>query len=110
MSILQASRFTWDDRTKWRNTLHNVGCQSARTTVIVGKAISQVSQVADTAQKLLLNNTEQSEVRQCWLYCLTCTKASKMAANCTHFSDIHSATRDDTFAADVPCCSSSSSR
>lgn len=58
--------------------------------------------MADTAHKLLLDNTEQSEAplaRQFWLYCLTCTKASKaskMTANCMYFSEIHSDTRDDT--------------
>jgi len=30
MSILQASRLSWD-QTKWRNTVHNLGCRSART-------------------------------------------------------------------------------
>jgi len=31
MSILEASRLSCD-RTKWRNTVHNWGCRSARTT------------------------------------------------------------------------------
>ena len=31
MSVLQASRATWD-RAQWRHTVHNVGCRSARTT------------------------------------------------------------------------------
>jgi len=29
MSILEASRLSWD-RTKWRNTVHSSGCRSAR--------------------------------------------------------------------------------
>jgi len=30
MSVLQASCLSWD-RTKWRNTVHNLGCRNART-------------------------------------------------------------------------------
>jgi len=41
MSILQASRLRWD-RTKWRNTVHNLGLPEREDNVIVAKAISQV--------------------------------------------------------------------
>jgi len=40
MSILQASRLSWD-RTKWRNTVHNLGCCSARTKSLLPRPISQ---------------------------------------------------------------------
>jgi len=41
MSILQASRLSWD-WTKWRNTVHNLGLPEREDNAIVAKAISQV--------------------------------------------------------------------